>query len=729
MKQIYNYNKATVSDVEADGLLDEATKLHVISCELASGKRVDIIGDDFKVIRKFIKHHLDNEIPVIGHNFICYDIPLLEKITGYDLSKLMVIDTLILSWYLNIDREKHGLDSFHEDYGIKKPPITDWVGLSYEEYRYRCQEDVNINKALWNDLKARLQDMYTTVKESIDSGEVDSKRIDPNEVLYIDSLKGLSVEDHINRLLTFLMYKGDTMRLREDTRILIDQGLLHRTDVELEGLCGKAAEELQAVMPLVPQYSPKNYPAKPRLTAGKDKGKLSASGKSWNEAIKGLTTRDDLGNFMSLEVEGDPDKLKVLKGYAQPNINSPSQIKDWLFSKGWKPKTFKFVKDKAAQQLWVDSGFKKELKPKPRAVPQLSVDEDEGKELCPSVLLLGARVPEIKAYSGYTLLKHRYDVIQGFKNSISEDGYVKAEIGGLANTLREKHRKPITNLPNPKKLYGEKIRGLLTCEEEEILSGSDVSSLEDNIKNNFCMAYDPEYVKSVNLPNYDPHLKMAIVAGFITDLDQAFYKWYKDGVEDSIKGLEELKLLSKQEQMVMIGRISVARANGKTTNYASVYGAAPDTIARESGMPLKDAKVLHTAYWKIHWYVKAIAEDQFTFYCGMGNRWLINPINGFCYSIRSEKDIFSTLIQGTGSYLFDMWINNMIELLLKQFGEANLMLLMHDEEVIRFIDSVENRDIVTKLTNKAMSMVNKEFKLRIPLKVDTQFGKRYSEIH
>tara|TARA_R110002126_G_scaffold166395_5_gene314109 strand:- start:1775 stop:2347 length:573 start_codon:yes stop_codon:yes gene_type:complete len=190
-----------------------------------------------------------------------------------------------------------------------------------------------------------------------------------------------------------------------------------------------------------------------------------------------------------------------------------------------------------------------------------------------------------------------------------------------------------------------------------------------------------------------------------------------------------MKSLPYKEQKALFDKISSARAGGKTTNYSSIYGAGPETIARESGMPLKEAKALYKAYWKIHAYVKAIAEDQFTFFCSLGNRWLINPINGLCYSIRTEKDIFSTLIQGTGSYLFDMWIDNLINLLYTEYGEVKLMLLMHDEEVIRFIDSPENRVKVTELTDLAMDMVNKKYMLRVPLSVDTQFGKRYSEIH
>ena len=52
-----------------------------------------------------------------------------------------------------------------------------------------------------------------------------------------------------------------------------------------------------------------------------------------------------------------------------------------------------------AQQKWADGGFKPHLKPKPRAIPQISIEGDGGKELCPSVLELADSVPEIMAYA------------------------------------------------------------------------------------------------------------------------------------------------------------------------------------------------------------------------------------------------------------------------------------------------------------------------------------------
>ena len=702
MKLIYNWEKATVFDTEADGLLDEATKLHVLSCSLDDGNSYDINGDNLNKIKKFLEYHLNNEIPVIAHNGISYDIPLLEKMLDMDLSKLMVIDTLFLSWYLNIDRNAHGLGTFFDDYGFAKPPIDDWEGLTYEEYKFRCSSDVDINVALWEDLKARLIDMYTTVKECVDNGLVDNKRLDDGEVCSIDFYKGDSVEEWINRILTFLMYKADSARLREKTRIKIDTHLVNNTLNSLASKLKVSQKILEEVMPQVPDYRKKKAPAKPFLQSGD----LSKSGESWNIAIDNLSVKDELGNYLSIEVEGDTSSLKVLKEYNPPNINSSLQIKDWLFKNGWKPTTFKYVKDEVQQQAWVDSGFAKELKPKPRLVPQINKEGDNGKELCESVTKLAEEIPEIMSYANYTLLKHRHDLLKGMKENLSEGGYLQARVGGMANTLREKHRE-IVNLPSVNKPYGTEIRGSLTCEDDQILIGSDLSSLEDRIKNHFCLAFDRAYVDSVNKEGYDPHLGMCVIAGMITQ--EEYDDW-------TIRGIKSDNAKAK-------------RPLGKTANYSLIYGSAAETLARDSGMPLSDAKALYKAYWEVHWYVKAIAKDQYTFHCSKGKRWLINPINGFCYSVRSEKDIFSTLVQGTGSFCFDMWIDNIITTSNERWGKSVLSLLMHDEYMSPLKDTPKARELMEKLTFESIEKVNKDYKLRIDLGCDVQFGKTYADIH
>ena len=129
MKKIINWKMATVFDIESDGLLEESTVFHVLSFHMANGKSGSIKGKDHNRFRAFCKYHIDNKIPVVAHRGILFDIALIEKLLDLDLSELMVIDTLAISWYLNTKRKLHGLDSFLEDYGIAKPKVSDgeWV--------------------------------------------------------------------------------------------------------------------------------------------------------------------------------------------------------------------------------------------------------------------------------------------------------------------------------------------------------------------------------------------------------------------------------------------------------------------------------------------------------------------------------------------------------------------------------------------------------------------------
>ena len=136
-------------DVEADGLLDEATKIHCLSYTM-DGKEYNTIYN-YDEMRSLVL----SSKTLIGHNIVRYDVPLLEKILGIKIAAKLY-DTLPMSWVINTDRPKHGLESFGEDFGIPKPEINDWENLTREEYAHRCTEDVKINWALWKNLTQRL---------------------------------------------------------------------------------------------------------------------------------------------------------------------------------------------------------------------------------------------------------------------------------------------------------------------------------------------------------------------------------------------------------------------------------------------------------------------------------------------------------------------------------------------------------------------------------------------
>lgn len=535
MKSIYNWKQATVADLESDGFLDVATKLHVLGFQM-NMKEIKVFSGatESERIVKFFQWHVDNEIPIVMHNGISFDVPLMEKLFNIDLSKLMLIDSLAISWYLNFDRRTHGLGTFHEDYGIEKPAVEDWSEQPYEVYQNRVVEDVKINQALWKDLKQRLIEIYTTAKVEIDAGAVGGKRTSDDEILAIDALVGLSVEEHINRLLTFLMFKMDCARLQEKTMWEVDVDLLLETEKKLELICNTAKDELESVMPRVPQYVKKEAPKKPF----KKDGSLSAIGIKWKELMEVFEAKevDEHGTLrvQTTEVKG---VFKVLNGYEEPSASSPIQVKNLLYSHNWTPISFKYEKDEEKFNAWIAKKPKegshhskwnewKDSKPEERAIPQITVGGDDGKELCESVLELAEQVPEIRKYAEYNVAKHRLGVIRGFIRDLKQGKWLQARIGGFTNTLRVMHRE-LVNLPGVDKPYGKDIRGILVAGEDKTSVGSDMSSLEDRCKHHLMLPHDPEYVATMQEADFDPHLLGAQVAGMITAEEVEFYKWYK----------------------------------------------------------------------------------------------------------------------------------------------------------------------------------------------------------
>lgn len=147
-----------VFDLESDGLLCDATKIHCLSYSENAGQDIKTLIT-YDEIRYFLKNSADGIL--VGHHIIGYDIPMLEKFITKAKIENQLVDTLALSWYLHEHRPKHGLESWGEDLGTPKPEITDWENLQLSDYIHRCEEDVKINCKLWFDvLKPRLQEIY-----------------------------------------------------------------------------------------------------------------------------------------------------------------------------------------------------------------------------------------------------------------------------------------------------------------------------------------------------------------------------------------------------------------------------------------------------------------------------------------------------------------------------------------------------------------------------------------
>src|SRR5690606_7483927 len=70
--------------------------------------------------------------------------------------------------------------------------------------------------------------------------------------------------------------------------------------------------------------------------------------------------------------------------------------------------------------------------------------------------------------------------------------------------------------------------------------------------------------------------------------------------------------------------------------------------------------------------------------------WLFNPISRFWYSLREKKDIFSTLVQGSGVYCFDTWVAHVLA------DREQLTAQFHDEIVLVVKKGFSNYNKETK---------------------------------
>ncbi len=614
---------AAIFDLEGDGLVP--TKIHVVSVNVGGKKKSLTNYDD---MRKFFL----NAKTLVGHNIVLFDIPVVERILQIKV-KARLIDTLPLSWYLYPKKLVHGLDAWGKELGVDKPPIDDWDNLPLEEYIHRCEEDVEITRLLWEKLRKELIHLYEGKKEA-------------------------------DRFLRYLEFKMTCARKQEELGWKLDVEKVEQLLAKLEPMIEEKKAELLKAMPKVPVIKKKTRPAKPF----KKDGTLSATGAKW---------------FNLLAKKGLPENyrgvVEVVDGYVDPNPSSHIQKKDWLYSLGWEPITFKYDRDKTTNEV--------------KKIPQIkSLDEDG--ELCDSVKELAEKEPAILVLQGLGILEHRVSVLKGFRDNVGADGRIKAQVAGLTNTLRFKH-KTIVNLPGVNKPYGKEIRGCLIASEGHKLIGSDQAALEDRTKQHYMYDYDPEYVEEMKKPGFDPHLDLAFLAKALT----------REQIE---------KHKRKEEDH------SGLRHVYKTTNYTCTYGATPPTIARAAKTSLEEGERLHRIYWERNWSILKIAEDQVV-KTVKGQKWLFNPVSKFWYSLRFEKDRFSTLNQGTGVFCFDTWVREVTKFELWPVGQ------FHDEIIL---DSPEEKvEEHKEILLIAVGKTNNKLKLNRELDVGIQDGYTYADIH
>lgn len=311
--------KIVIGDLEANGLLRQATKVHCgVFKDINTGEITKFRPEQIQEMLKF----LDTVDVLIMHNGIGFDWPLLDKLYGYKF-KGQKVDTLIMSRLLNPKRlvpfncpnkkaGPHSVEAWGYRVGRGKPEHNDWENFS-EEMLHRCSEDVEIQHLIF---KALMQ-------------EADGKN-------WKNAFK-----------LTFKLF--EYLQKQEQYGWLVDQKHMHFCVHQLQHWIDRIDRALDKHLPLIVECQESKeqgeykYIKKPFLKSGE----YSASVVRWFE---------DANWDVASRIVGGPFSRITFR---QVDLNSNDETKTFLLNSGWEPLEWNYndAGEKTSPKLSKDDPF------------------------------------------------------------------------------------------------------------------------------------------------------------------------------------------------------------------------------------------------------------------------------------------------------------------------------------------------------------------------------------
>ena len=267
-----------IFDIETNGL--KPSKIHCIVAVDEQDKVYTFTPDQIEKGVEF----LAEADTLIGHNIIGYDLPVIKKLMGVDLTKsVKVFDTLIVSRLINPNQEGgHSLEMWGYRLKFHKSEQPDFLNYSKEMLKY-CIKDVQLNKRVYEELR---KNMVGFKKDSVEL-----------EFKVAEILK-----DQENAGFKFNMEKAILLLSK------------------LRGRMKEVEDEVHKV------FKPRWVDEKLVTPKLKKDGALSKQGLTEYEYAEIKTS-----GFM---------KPFMRKSFQEFNLGSRKQIGEYLQEFGWKPKTF-----------------------------------------------------------------------------------------------------------------------------------------------------------------------------------------------------------------------------------------------------------------------------------------------------------------------------------------------------------------------------------------------------
>ncbi len=431
-------NEKLVVDIEANGFQNDVTKLWCISVFNIETKEKETFTDynsDYRSIEEGLKL-LSTAKQIIGHNFIAYDMVVLEKLHNFKTSAT-IIDTFLMSQLLNFNRQlgrvkgRHNLAQWGEALGIPKFNQEQWT--VYEDTMLdRCEIDVQINVRVYIQLmkefkmsgipKSVIQREFAIAKisaQQVKNGWLIDERL---ALRHIDFLKREieTLRQNIEPLMPKIVKCPDVwVSNQECNEILETTGI--RYDAEL-----KEGQRLKK--PILPRYT--------------KAGVLHSAQAKWlGEGVKVY------GAYCRVE-------------FHDAKLTQHSEVKKLLFKNGWKPTEWNTKRTAEGRMI--------------RTSAKLTEDSYGS--------IKGTLGKDIALHATY---QHRLNTLQnqkeetkGWLGSRRKDGRIECVPFTLGTATGRMSHKNLVNVPGAKATFGKEMREIFIAPRDRVLVGCDLASAQ-----------------------------------------------------------------------------------------------------------------------------------------------------------------------------------------------------------------------------------------------------------
>lgn len=703
-----------VYDIEADGLYEQATKIHCICC-IHDEKEYTFTDGDWPDKDGRLKDFLDlayNTDTIICHNQVWYDLPMLAKFIGLEYKlgwkgnyingrAVRIVDTLVESRWLWPDRPlpemglskikgkkvgAHGLEAWSYRVSGTKPKVEDWKEQPLHVYIGRCLEDVRNNKKVFWSLMDEMREYF---------GGENWKETRKNAKTVI------RIENYFSHLFFLQGQRGIQFDIKKA------ESLVETMDKERHQLAAYVNPLLPAKNIVKSKLGKYKFPSEPRLKSGQ----FSRSFYKFLER-NGASLDGEVVCWQGKRFSHPYPEYLTTK---QPLIISDiSGLKDYFLERGWIPTMYNCKKDGRGKPIKGKDGKPENTSPMMR---------DRMGNVCPNLSKMDDEI--VKKILRYDAVSRRRAVIKsetkdnkGWLNHprLKIDSRLPAEANtGGAGTGRVTHR-VVANVPRvTSKCYGKECRELFTVKEGFYLLGYDASGLEARTEANQTFKFDCG-VYAKELLEGDIHSKNAEL-------------WSTD------------------------------RNTAKTTKYTLTYGASAPRVAATLGVGIEYGQEAYDAFWEAAPALKQAVEELSEEWEANGKKWL-RGLDGRPIHTRYKHAIFSSRNQSSGAIVMKAAACIMGHWM-EQYQECGRVLDYHDEEAWEIpkhyvkwkkVSSKEEGEKLQKegyyskpkeingqwwvcyckvgeLGIKSIEAAGKFFNFKVPLTGEYQVGKTWADVH